>query len=677
MKKILFLIMFAFVAGSTDAQINKPFTIPEVSGWTAGEGVFAATGRILVKNKDKAALDVANQLCVDAKQLLSMDLRVEGGRERAGDIIIRTDDLRALGSEGYQLRIGKSVEITAATQQGLYWGTRTLLQMMEQTAGHTLPCGTITDKPQYAHRGFMIDCGRKYIPMDYLKKLVRIMGYYKMNVLQVHLNDNGFKQYFGNDWSKTQAAFRLECDTYPGLTARDGSYTKQEFRELCHLANRYGVEIIPEIDVPAHSLAFTHYRPSLASEQYGADHLDLSNPEVYNFLNGLFKEYLEGDNPVFVGPRVCIGTDEYSNADQQVIEQFRSFTDHYIRLVEQYGKTAVVWGALTHAKGTTPVKADGVVMNCWYNGFAKPSDMKELGYKLVSIPDGAVYIVPAAGYYYDYLNIEHLYNSWTPAHIGNETFEEGDSAILGGMFAVWNDHPGNGITVKDIHHRVMPALQTLSAKCWSGQTVGFPFTEWNEQRTKLSEAPGVNELGRLGTEPRQTVFQQEKVKPGDTLSVEEVGWDYAVTFTIDCQKESKGTILFASDNATFFLSDPDEGNIGFAHDGYLETFNYRLPEQGQVTLTIEGTNTMTRLLVDGRERSKLEREELYVADEAHQYRLSRNQAIVPQHGGGQQWFPQVFSKGARMYHVRTLVFPLRRVGQFNSSVTNLTVKNFI
>ena len=60
----------------------------------------------------------------------------------------------------------------------------------------------------------MIDCGRKFIPMSYLQDLVKIMAYYyKMNTLQVHLNDNGFKQYFDNNWDKTYAAFRLESET--------------------------------------------------------------------------------------------------------------------------------------------------------------------------------------------------------------------------------------------------------------------------------------------------------------------------------------------------------------------------------------------------------------------------------------------------------------------------------
>lgn len=73
------------------------------------------------------------------------------------------------------------------------------------------------------------------------------------------------------------------------------------------MAARYGINVIPEIDVPAHSLAFTQYNPRLAADnkEYGMDHLDLYKQEVYDFVDTLFDEYLSGENPVFVGPR-CI-----------------------------------------------------------------------------------------------------------------------------------------------------------------------------------------------------------------------------------------------------------------------------------------------------------------------------------------------------------------------------------
>lgn len=645
---------------------EKPFTVPEVAGWQAAGGYFLPQGRIVYG--DKCCKPVAERLSADYKLLFDKELPVVKGNAKPGDICLGIEDARALGQEGYTLTVDHTAALSSPTVEGLFWATRTLLQLSETSEAHLLPKGSITDRPQYAHRGFMLDCGRKFIPMAYLRNLVRIMGYYKMNVLQIHLNDNGFKQYFGNRWETTQAAFRLESDTYPGLTAKDGSYTKQEFRELQKLAAENGVEIIPEIDVPAHSLAFTRYRPEIGSDKYGQDHLDLFKQATYDFVDGLFREYLGGENPVFTGKRVCIGTDEYSNADKDVIEAFRRFTDHYIKLVESFGKMAVVWGALTHAKGETPVKADGVVMNCWYNGYAQPKDMKELGYKLVSIPDGSVYIVPAAGYYYDYLNCQHLYDNWTPAHIGNVRFEEGDTAILGGMFAVWNDHPGNGISVKDIHHRVMPALQTLSAKCWSGAQTSVPYAAFNEQRLRLSEAPGVNELGRIG-KPRSEVLALAELRAGDRLGMEEIGYDYSVSFTIEGQKEEPGAKLLSSDNAVFYLSDPQNGCLAFERDGYLNRFDYRIPAGRKVEITVQGNNKMTRLLVDGQVRQTLDRLTLYA--------VGRQELFDKETQKPSTYELSVYNPSQKMYYVSTLVFPLRQAGTFRSKVTNLRVFNYI
>ena len=85
-----------------------------------------------------------------------------------------------------------------------------------------------------------------------------------------------------------------------------------------------------------------HFRKEFGTEKYGVDHLDLFNPNVYTFLDSLFTEYLEGDDPVFVGKQVHIGTDEYSNAEKETVEKFRAFTDHYIRHIESFGKQALI-----------------------------------------------------------------------------------------------------------------------------------------------------------------------------------------------------------------------------------------------------------------------------------------------------------------------------------------------
>ena len=281
MKKLL-VVLFAVIGLGAMAQNPKPFIIPELTEWTGAEGELQPSGRVAVKGSDKELMRIATAFAEDYKLLTGRDLTIVKGSGKAGDIVFQLDKkATSLGAEGYELDITDKAIATAATTQGVFWATRTLLQMAEQSNSGQMPKGKAIDIPQYQIRGFMIDCARKFIPMDYLNKLVKIMSYYKMNTLQVHLNDNGFKQYFNNDWSKTQSAFRLESDTYPGLTAKDGSYTKQEFIDMQIRAEQSYVEIIPEIDVPAHSLAFTHYKPEIGSKEYGMDHLDLFNPETY------------------------------------------------------------------------------------------------------------------------------------------------------------------------------------------------------------------------------------------------------------------------------------------------------------------------------------------------------------------------------------------------------------
>lgn len=648
MCKLSMLAVFLCFTLSTIAQNAKPFVIPELKEWKGDKGQFipAETAKIVCDVKNAELMHVANLFAADYETMFGKKLTIVSKGASEGDFTFRLKKDKSLGNEGYAMAIGKKVAVSAPTATGIYWATRTLLQMAEQHENRELPQGTMRDYPDYGMRGFMMDCGRKFIPMSYMKDLVKMMSYYKMNTLQVHLNDNGFKKYFQNDWNKTPGAFRLECDTYPGLAARDGFYTKKEFVDFQRDAFAQFVEIIPEIDAPAHTLAFTHYKPEIGSKEYGMDHLDLFNPETYKFMDGLFKEYLEGENPVFVGPKVHIGTDEYSNKDQKVVEKFREFTDRYIKLVESYGKQACVWGALTHAKGKTAVKSENVIMGAWFNGYAEPKEMVKQGYKLISIPDGFLYIVPAAGYYYDYLNTKNLYETWTPAHVGKVVFDEKDPAILGGMFAVWNDHVGNGISVKDVHHRVFPALQTLSAKMWTGKNVSVPFEKFDAQRHDLSEAPGVNQMGKIGKK-QAMVYEAEKLVPGMKTPYVEIGYDYTVSFDIEGTAEAMGAELFRSPNAVFYLSDPVSGSLGFARDGYLSTFNFRLYEGEKAHIEIQGDNKTTLLKVNGKVVADLYKERHY----------------------------DIEGK-AKIYKVQTLVFPLEKAGQFNSRITNFKVYNY-
>ncbi len=652
-QRLLFLaaaimLLIALPAVADNTKNEKPFVIPELREWQGGKGTLTinAETKIVYKKGDAQMEKIARRFAADIKEMFGYEVEVAAGKASKGDISLAIKNNKKLGAEGYKITIGNNVAVTAPTAQGVFWGTRTLLQILEQNNGAQLPKGNITDWPDYAMRGFMLDCGRKYIPIEFLRDYVEFMSYYKMNLFQIHLNDNAFKQFFNHDWNKTPSAFRLESEYFPNLTARDGYYTKKEFIDLQKLAEEFYVEIIPEIDVPAHSLAFSKFRPEIASKDYGMDHLDLFKEETYQFVDSLFDEYLKGDEPVFRGKRVNVGTDEYSNRDKAVVEKFRSFTDHCIRLVEKYGKQAVAWGALTHANGETPVKSENVILTAWHNPYAQPDEMIKQGYELISIPDGLVYIVPAAGYYYDYLNCNYLYNNWTPAIIGDKTFEERHPKIKGGMFAVWNDHPGNGISCKDIHYRVFPAMQTMAVKMWTGAKPQTPFEEFDKARVALSDAPGLNIAGRFSGEKR-TILEAAVVAPGCENEIEQIGFEYTVTFDVEAAKEERGTVLFSSNDTEFYLSDPLSGMLGFARDGYLNKFNYQLFPGEKATIAISGNQQVTKLYVNGKLVETLDKQTIF-------------------HNEGKD----------KMYYVRTLVFPLKKAGEFKSKITNLKVENF-
>lgn len=636
----------------------RPFTIPAVHEWKGATGQMAITAHSRILYADARLKEAAGQLAAGLSAsgrfaVGESPIAVSGTKAAPGDILFVYKPQKQLGEEGYTMDIAKSVRVEA-TGRGALHAVQTLLQLstfnsQPSTLNLQLPKGRISDRPDYPLRGLMMDCGRKFIPLDYLRRLVRTMAYYKMNTLNIHLNDNGMRQFFHDNWDETYAAFRMESERFPGLTAEDGSYSKAEFRQFILDAAALGIEVIPEIDVPAHSLCFSHYRPSLGSQEFGKDHLELTNPEIIPFVDSLFAEYLEGPEPVFAGPRVHIGTDEYNNERQDITERFRALADHLIHTVEGYGKQAAFWGSLTHARGTTPVKVDNVLMYAWYNGYAEPDSMMRLGYQLVSIPDRFLYIVPAAGYYYDYLNIPYLYKEWTPAQIGQKRFEERHPQIEGGMFAVWNDIVGNGIAVADIHHRVFPALQVMAEKCWNTDTLRS-CDEWQRLAASVGEAPGVNDLGRY---PVGTVLEQAAVTPASTRSIAHIGWPYRVSFDIETMAtdsgelpESRGTALFRSDDAEFYLADPVTGRLGFVRDGYLFSFRHSLRPETKERIAIEGDHRETRLYINGKLVETLAPDE------------------------------RSFPNNKKMRVIRTLRFPLWKTdANLRSRVTNLKVES--
>ena len=148
------------------------------------------------------------------------------------------------------------------------------------------------------------------------------------------------------------------------------------------------------------------------------------------------------------------------------------------KMVRKYGYKACAWGSLSHARGETPVIADrDIYMDIWSNHFYQPEEAIAAGYSIVSIPDGWVYIVPKAGYYYDYLNLPFLFNNWEPNVIGDKVLPEDCEQIVGGKYALWNDLL-DAATLEDVEKRISHAMPVMAQKLWSGKVREQTFEEF-------------------------------------------------------------------------------------------------------------------------------------------------------------------------------------------------------
>jgi hexosaminidase len=473
-----------------------PQVIPSLREWHGARGAFslAPTSRIVLDTADAGQLvDPARVFAADLTLITGNTLPIGAGSAAGqGDVFLSlaTTD-QTLGDEGYSLAIADAVTLRAHTATGVFNGTRTILQMLlaDSTKAH-LPGGSARDYPRYRERGFMLDVGRKFFALSQLKEYVRAMSYFKLNDFHLHLNDNQLIVGTGPDWTTKYAAFRLSSPRFPGLAAKDGAYSRQDMRELQDFAKQYGVTITPEIDVPAHALALTQFRPDLATKTLDKSLLDLANPNTLPFVKSLWDEFL----PWFDSKDVHIGADEYDVSQGEAYRQFVNACDDYLR---SKGYTVHAWGSLAQMKGTTPVHTD-VVMDVWDTSFASAPELARAGYSVVNASDTYLYIVPKAGNYNDYLDTKTLYEQWDPAifDLRNpaQNLAPGDAHLLGAKFAVWNDKLGALISDADVAARVQAALPTVSEKLWGAPARGVTdrtYAQFMGLAQTVGQAPGL------------------------------------------------------------------------------------------------------------------------------------------------------------------------------------------
>lgn len=226
-------------------------------------------------------------------------------------------------AESYDLCVSRSsVDIDARTPAGLIYGIQTLAQLNYLTEGNGIPCLIINDTPRFAYRGLHLDVSRHFYSVEFLKKQLDVMSFYKMNRFHWHLTDGAgwrieIKKYprltnFAawrpyNNWKEFWFGERLYCDQ-TDERAKGGYYTQEDVKEVVAYAQKLNITVIPEIEMPGHSDEVLAAYPNLSckGKPYTSGEVCIGNEDTYKFLTDVLSEVCE----LFPSEYIHIGGDE-------------------------------------------------------------------------------------------------------------------------------------------------------------------------------------------------------------------------------------------------------------------------------------------------------------------------------------------------------------------------------
>ena len=437
-----------------------------------GKGSFVLDPKVGIEAPaDARSKEIAAFLHDAVEAQAGIDLHTASKGRR---IALRLDPAVA-GEEAYRLEVTpRGIEIRASTDQGLFWGVQTLRQLLPPDASGstkvTIPTVRIEDAPAFGYRGHMLDVGRHFYPVSFVKKQLDLMSYYKLNVFRWHLTED--------------QGWRIEIKRYPKLTEvgawrteADGSryggfYTQEQIREVVEYARQRNIMVIPEIEMPGHSSAAVAAYPELSCAKkpiavptgWGvfSDVFCPADENVYVFLQNVLDEVL----PLFPSPYVHIGGDEvpagaWSHCEacdklirEQGLENEAGLQSYFIRRMQVYlagkGKTMIGWDEVLEG-GVDPA----AVVEVW-RGDAGLGKAFANGNRVIN----------ASPYYLDSpltrLTVEKLY---LVDPLGNADFAQ-SKQVLGAEAPLWSERadPLNA------EQRLYPRLLAFAERLWRGGT---------------------------------------------------------------------------------------------------------------------------------------------------------------------------------------------------------------
>ena len=614
---------------STPSSMPAPIPdlIPAPVSETINAGHFVLPHHIVIEARDGEELaptleDLRKHLSVPTGYTVTMTQKASP--DATIRLVLNPKADATLGSEGYALTVEpKSIVLRANQPAGIFYGVQTLLQLfpaeienrlLVRRASWEAPCVTITDYPRFGWRGLMLDVSRHFFTKQEVKDFIDEMVKYKFNLLHMHLTDDeGWRieikglprlTQVGAWNAKRVGTFGTFPDPAPD-EPRDygGFYTADDIRELVQYAKARFVNILPEVDIPGHSLAAIVSYPELSCTP-GADKYHVrsgekimnwykggfsaiydntlcpANEKVYPFLDTVFTT-IAG---LFPFPYIHVGGDECaknfwekSDAVKQLMqrenlknmEEVQSYFEKRVeKIVESKGKKVIGWDEILEG-GLAP---NAAVMS--WRGVKGGIAAAKMGHSVV--------MSPTTFFYLDYMQGDASIEPPVYATLRLKTTYSYEPVpdsvdpryILGGQANMWNEQVYN---TRHLQYMIWPRAMAVAEDLWSPKEK----KDWDNFTARVEE--GFHRLDAEQVKYATAMFDAIITPKKDPAAFDSI--------TVDLATEVSGLDIYYS----FDNSNPDNfypkytGTLSIPKDAsWLKVVTYRngKPIGRQLNVTI-------------------------------------------------------------------------------------------
>ena len=499
--------------------------IPNPVSYIAEKGNFVVTPttKVVLKNSNSELFQVADLFF---SSFVIKGLKVVQSKPNANskniEISLNSIADESIGKEGYSLKVRQNkVELKANNVIGVFYALQSLDQLFDFNAKSNgnvvLPACTITDFPRFGWRGLMLDVSRHFFSTSDVKKYIDWMSKYKFNVLHWHLSDdNGWRIEIKALPKLTEiGAWRVErfgafgnreAPSEGEATAYGGFYTQEEIKDILHYAAERQITIVPEIDIPGHSMALLAAYPELSTlkepkmvnpgssfaDWHGdgtftmkiENSLNPSDEKVYAILDTIFGEVAA----LFPGQYIHIGGDECYHGfwekdpgcvalmQKENLKDAKELQSYFIKkvvnIITSKGKKAIGWDEILYGG-----LADGAAIMSW-RGTKGGIEASKAGHEVVMSPNSFAYLDYTQGDpsvevpVYAKLSLKKSYE-FEPAPEGVDP-----KYILGGQGNLWTEKIP---TIEHAFYMTYPRALAIIESVWSPSEK----KEWNNFSTRL------------------------------------------------------------------------------------------------------------------------------------------------------------------------------------------------